>query len=142
MTRLAESYNCYSCSRGTSFSESFHWYKEGEIPKRKGKYTVITTNTKTQQPIKNTKIPCVTCITQLFVRHLPKWSKLRYVKSEVLQVPQKMQAVLVYYLLLGTRSLVYSYTGCGTSKIHSCLEDNRSSFSKVSLKSKTKDVRP
>ena len=78
MTRLAESYYCYSCSRGTSFSESFHRYKEGEIPTRKGKYTVIRTrtNTKPQQLIKNIKIPCITCITQIFVHHLPKWSKL------------------------------------------------------------------
>ena len=27
-------------TRGTSFSESFHLYKDGEIPTRKGKYPV------------------------------------------------------------------------------------------------------
>ena len=42
--------------RGTSFSESFHWYKEGEAPTRKGKYSVLRTNTKPQQLIKHTEI--------------------------------------------------------------------------------------
>ena len=65
-----------------------------------------------------------------------------YLKAEILQVPQKVRAVLVRYLLFGIRILVYSCTGCGTSKIYLCLEDNRSSFSQVSLKSKTKDARP
>ena len=37
---------------------------------------------------------------------------------------------------------VCSCTGCGTSKIYLCLEDNRSSFSQVSLRSDTKDPFP
>ena len=56
MTRAAKSYCCYLCSRGTSFSESFHRYKEGEIPTTKGRYPVIRTNMKPQQLIKHTKI--------------------------------------------------------------------------------------
>ena len=40
------------------------------------------------------------------------------------------------------RILVYSCTECGTSKIYLCLEDARSSFSRVGLKSETKDVLP
>ena len=54
----------------------------------------------------------------------------------------KSATVLVWHLLLGIRILVYSCTGCSTSKIYLGLEDNRSSFSRVSLKSETKDVRP
>ena len=56
MTRLAKSYYYYSYSRGISFSESFHRYKEGEIPTRKGRRPVLRTNTKPQQLIKHTKI--------------------------------------------------------------------------------------
>ena len=41
----------------------------------------------------------------------------------------------------GIRILVYSSVGCATSKIYLWLEDNRSSFSRVNLKSKTKDAR-
>ena len=49
ITRPAKNYYYYSYSRGTSFSESFHRYKEG-------KYPVLRTNTKPQQLIKHTKI--------------------------------------------------------------------------------------
>ena len=42
----------------------------------------------------------------------------------------------------GIGIIVYSCTGYGTSKIYLCLEDNGSSFSQVSLKSKTKDAHP
>ena len=48
--------------------------------------------------------------------------------------PQKIRAVLVLYLLSGICILVCSCTGCGTSKIYLCLEDNRSSFSRLSWK--------
>ena len=70
-----------------------------------------------------------------------RWSTPRYLKAEILEVPQKVRTVLVWYLLLEIHILVYSFTGCGTSKIYRCLEDNRSSFSRVSLKSETKDAR-
>ena len=63
-------------------------------------------------------------------------------KAEVLRVSQKVRTVLVRYLLPGIRILVYSCIGCGTSKIYLCLEDNRSSFSRVSLKSEIRDVCP
>ena len=56
MTRPTKNYYCYSWSCGTSFSGSFHCYKEGEIPTRKGKYTVVTTIMKPQQLIKHIKI--------------------------------------------------------------------------------------
>ena len=56
------------------------------------------------------------CIPQIFVPYLPKWSKPRYFKAEALQVPQKVSTVLVWYFLLGTHISVYSCTGCGTSK--------------------------
>ena len=59
-----------------------------------------------------------------------------------LRVPQKIQTVLVWYLLLRIRILVYSRTVCGTSKMYLCLKDNRSLFFGISLKCKTKDARP
>ena len=46
------------------------------------------------------------------------------------------------YLLSEIRILVYSCTEWCTSKIYLCLEDHRSSFSRVSLKSEIKDARP
>ena len=67
------------------------------------------------------------------MRYLPKRSKQRYLKDEALQVPQEVRTVLVRYLLLGIRILVYSCTGCGSSKIYLCLKGNRSSFSWVGL---------
>ena len=54
--------------------------------------------------------------------------------------PQKIRAVLVLYLLSGICILVCSCTGCGNSKIYLCLEDNRSSFSRLSWKPETKDA--
>ena len=145
MTRPTKNYYCYPCGRGTRFSESFHRYKEGEIPIRKGKYPVPRTNTKPHELIKHAKnflLYSFTCIPQFFVHHLPKWSKLSYLKAEAFQVPQKLWTELVWYLLLGIRTSVYSCTVCGTSKIYLCLEDNRSSLSRVSLKSETKDACP
>ena len=35
--RPAKNFYCCSCSCGTSFFESFHRYKEGEVPTSKGK---------------------------------------------------------------------------------------------------------
>ena len=64
------------------------------------------------------------------------WTKVS--QSWGLRVPQKVQTKLVQFLLSGICILVYSCTGCGTSKMYLCLEDNRSSFSRVSLKSETK----
>ena len=76
------------------------------------------------------------------MRNQLKWSKPRYLKAVKLQLPQKVRTVLVWYLLLVTRILVYSSEVCGTSKIYLCLKDNRSSFSLVSLQPETKDARP
>ena len=43
---------------------------------------------------------------------------------------------------VGNRILLYSYTGCVTSKNYLCLGDHRSSLCWVNLKSKTKDAHP
>ena len=99
--------------------------KEGEIPY-----------------VENKLLHSLTYISQIFVPNLRKWSKPRYLKAEVLWVPQKVRAMLVRYLLSGIHIIVYSCTDCGTSKIYLCLEKNRSSFSRVSLKSETKDMHP
>ena len=48
--------------------------------------------------------------------------QIEYIKAEALQVHQIVRTLLVWY----------SCTGCSTSKIYLCLEDNRSSFSGVS----------
>ena len=45
-----------TATRCTSISESFHWYKESEIPTKTWKYSVLRTNTKPQQLIKHTKV--------------------------------------------------------------------------------------
>ena len=76
------------------------------------------------------------------VQYLPKWSTARYLRAEALQVLQKVRAVLIRYLLQGIHILVYPCTEWGTSKIYLCLEDNRSSFFRVRLKSETTDARP
>ena len=71
------------------------------------------------------------------------WYLLKYLlKVEAPLVPQKVRTVLVWYLLFGIPIIVYLHTGCDTSKIYLCLEDNRSSFSWVSLKSENTDVCP
>ena len=54
---------------------------------------------------------------------------------------KKKRTVLVWYFLSGIRILVCSCTGCGTSNIYLCVEDNRS-FTRVSSKFETKDARP
>ena len=104
---------------------------------------MLRTNTKPHQFIKHAKISY--SIVALVFRKLSYriyWNGLNggYLKAEVLQVPPKVRTVLVRYLLSGIRILVYSCTGCGTSKIYLCLEDNRSSFTRVSLKSETKSI--
>ena len=68
--------------------------------------------------------------------------QIEYLKAEALQVHQIVRTLLVWYLFSGIGILVYSCTGCSTSKIYLCLEDNRSSFFGVSLKSETKDAWP
>ena len=72
----------------------FYPYKKGEIPTRKDKYPMLRKNMKYHQLIKHTKIPHFIAHL-LFVRHLPKWSKPRYLKAEALQGPQKVRTVLV-----------------------------------------------
>ena len=82
------------------------------------------------------------CFPQIFMRHLLKWSTPRYRKAETPRVPRKVWTMLVWSLLLGIRIIVQSCTECSTSNIYLCLEDNRSSFSQVSLKSENRDARP
>ena len=85
----------------------------------------------------------LTCISQVFVRYLPKSLNQGTSKSRHSKSLEKVQTMLVWYLLSRLRNLVYSCAGCGTSKkIYLSLEDNRSSFSRVSLKSEIKDSLP
>ena len=130
-----------SCSTVQASLTAWMVHPYREIPSLEGKYPMLKKNTKPHQLIKHAEVS-YSCISQIFVPYLPKWSKPRYLKAEVLWVPQKVWTVLVRYLLSGIRILVYKSTGCGTSKMYLCLEDNRSLFSRVSLKSKTKDARP
>ena len=129
-------------TRGTSFSKSFRWCKEGEYQQERG--NTRWTNAKPQQLINHTKIPYSVALL-LFCKFscVTSWNGLqpRYLNAEALQVPQKVRILLVWYLLSVICILVYSSTGCGTLKIYLCLEDNRSSFFRVSLKSEIKDVR-
>ena len=66
----------------------------------------------------------------------------KYLKAEAPQLPKKVQTLLVWYFSLGIHIIVYSCTGYGTSQIYLCLKDNRSSYSRVSLKSETTEERP
>ena len=45
-----------AATRGANFSESFHMYKEGKIPARKGKHPVLRTNAKREELFKHTII--------------------------------------------------------------------------------------
>ena len=121
-------------------SESLPW------PTKKGKYPVLRTYAKSHQfnqEHENFLLHnFITFVPQILVPYLQKWSKPWNHKAEASDIFKKVRAMLVLYLLLGIRILVYSCTVCGISNIHLCLEDNRSSFSRVSLKPKTKDVRP
>ena len=104
---------------------------------------MLRTNAKPHQLIKHAKISCsIVSLAFCKLSYRTYWNGPKYLKAEVLRLPQKARTVLVRYLLSGIRILVYSCTGCGMSKIYLCLEDNRSSFSQVSLKSETKDARP
>ena len=97
--------NCYSTAcRGTSFlwkdivpsiEGKGNTRKEGEIPctKSKNKGSI------TYQAHLNFLLHTYTWITPIFVWCLPKWSKLRYLKAEALLIAQKVQTVLVWYLL-------------------------------------------
>ena len=130
-------YSYHSAYKLLWLSGSFH--PSGEIPSRKAKYPVLRTNTKPHQLIKHIKISnqYSHLYFQIFVRYMPKRSKPRYLKVEPLQVPQEVRTMLVWYLLSGIRILVYSCTDCSTSKFYISLKENKSSFSLVSLKSKT-----
>ena len=124
-------------------TQYFHLYIE--VPPRRGKYPTSRASTKPHQFIKpartsNYIISLVFCNFSC----VTYWNGLKpmYLKAKVLGVLEKVWTVVVWYLLLGICILVYSYKGCGTSKIYLCLEDNRSSFFRVSLKSETKDAHP
>ena len=149
-------------ARNTCLSESFHplWIKASLYPSILCKSFSVLNPSGSQQEKGNTLCwERVRSLTNL-VRHtkvsyliasvvFSRFSYFTYRNglhrgtsklAERLQVPQKVRTVLVWYLLLGIRILVYSCTGCGTSKIYLYLEDSRSSFSRVSLKSETKDA--
>ena len=82
--------NTITATRSAYLSESFHPYPW--LP-RKGKSPVLKTCTKSHQLNRHIKfflLYSFTCISQTFVRILPKWSKPRYLKAEALQVPQKI----------------------------------------------------
>ena len=122
--------------------ECFHPY--WEIPSKKGKYPMLRTNAKLHQLIKHAEIS-YSIVSLVFHKfsYRTYWNGLNQVpKAEVLRVPQKVQNMLVWYLLSGIHVLVYSCTGCGNSKIHLSHKDKRSSFSRVSLKSENKDAHP
>ena len=113
-----ENYCCYSwCKLLWIFplvQGRLNTNKEGKIPCAKNKYKASAT----YQIHYNFLLYSFTCISEIFVRYLPKFPKPRYLKAEALQVPQKVQTVLVWYPLLGTRILVYSCTGWRNSKIY------------------------
>ena len=119
------------------------------IRTRKRKYPVLKINTKFYQLIKHAEISYYIASLVFY-----RFSCLTY--SEVPQgwgtpdTSKSMRRVsywlnyfvcLIIITLLEICILVYLCTGCGTLKIHLCLEDNRSSFSRVGLKSETKDTR-
>ena len=112
----------------------FHPY--GKIPSTKGKHPKLRKNTNPQQLIKHTKISH-SIVSLVFRKFL-----YRTYRNGLNRVTQEVWAVLVRYLLLGIRILVHSCTVCGTSKTCLCLENNRSSFFWMSIKSETKDTRP
>ena len=127
------------------------WYKLlverfSSIGTRKGKCPVLRTNTKPQQLTKHTKISYsiaslafrkVSCGTYRngLNQGATKLRHYKYSKStnRVSLIPFAWN---LHFIILAC-----SCIGCGTSNIYLCLEDNRSSFSWVSLKSKTKHVR-
>ena len=100
------------------------------IGTKKGTYPVLRANTKPQQLIKHTKIFCsiallvfrkFLCFTY---RNSLNWgtSKLKYSKYLENYEPCYCNTFCPECVL------VYSFTGCQTSKVSLCLEDNRSSF--------------
>ena len=110
-------------------------------------HAMLRTNTKPHQLTKHAKIS-YSIASLVFRKFL-----YRTYRNGLNRVPQSLGTTstsksmsrvssIVRVSLLGIRILVYSCTGCGTSKIYLCLEDNRSSFSRVSLKSEIKDARP
>ena len=97
---------------------------------------MLRTNTNFQQLIKHAKIS-YSIVSFVFRKFL-----YQTYRNGLNRLPQMLQTVLVRYLLPEICILLFSYTGCSTSKIYLCLEDNRLSFSQVGLKSETKDVCP
>ena len=108
---------------------------------------MLRTNTKPNQLTKHAKIS-YSIASLVFRKFL-----CRTYRNGLNRVPQSLGTTstsksmsrvssIVCVSLFGIHILVYSCTGCGTSKIYLCLEDNRPSFSRVSLKSETKDARP
>ena len=134
---------CFS-SRGTSVFWRFHWCKQGEIPTRKWKYPVLRTNAKPQQLIKHIKISY--SLTSLASRDFSRRTYRNGLNRGASKLkPSKYSKStnrVGWIPFVGNRILLYSYTGCVTSKNYLCLGDHRSSLCWVNLKSKTKDAHP
>ena len=121
--------------------EYFQWPTRKHVlcPERIRSLTNITRSTRISFLIASLAFCRFSCVAyQNGLHEIPQ----NGLQRDTLQVPQKIQTVLVWYLLLRIRILVYSWTGCGISKMYLCLKDNRSLFFGVSLKFKTKDARP
>ena len=108
--------------------ECFHLYRE--ILSRNGIYPMLRTNTKPRQLIRQAKISysIVSLVFHKFSYRTYRNGPNQVLNAEVLQVSQKVRTVLVRYLLLGIRILVYSCTGCDTSKIYLFLEEQVTIF--------------
>ena len=108
------------------------------IRTRKGKYPVLKINTKFHQFIKHAKIS-YSIASLVFYKFLcVTYPNDLNQGTSSLGTP-KGWAVLVKYLSSGICIFVCSWRWYSASKIYLFLEDNRSSFSRVSLKSETKD---
>ena len=86
---------------------------------------MLRTNTKPRQLIRQAKISysIVSLVFHKFSYRTYRNGPNEVLSAELLQVSQKVRTVLVRYLLLGIRILVYSCTGCRTSKMDLCLEE-------------------
>ena len=136
------------CSLNESFSEGSEFFipllqsERFPWPRRKEKYPVLRTDQSLTNLIGHTKISFLlaflvfsrfSCSTYWNGLH-GGTSRLRYLESS--------ETVLVWYLLLGIHTIVYSCTECGKSRIYLGFEDNRSSFFWENLKSKNTDAHP
>ena len=115
------------------------------IPTRKGKYRILRANTKPHQLIKHAKISYSISFASHFHSHF-YFANFRTEPTEMVwtEVPQNWCVSTNNSKSTNRENPHFSVLmhRVRTSKIYLCLEDNRSSFSRVSLKSETKDARP